>query len=118
MIALGRWNQEKHIQWLDQNPEKRPKKGKTPKLVSHLYGDGDVCPETGKARQVEVKLKCKFNDAGGSSDTVSLYLLEPQTCSYILGVSSALFLLSHRFSWLCPAGRVAVFVPFAEHHRF
>lgn len=85
VISLGRWNREKHMQWLEQNPEKRPKKGKTPKLVSHFYSDGDVCPETGKPRHVEVKLKCKYGE--GNSDTVALYLLEPQTCSYILGVS-------------------------------
>lgn len=84
VILLGRWNADKHIKWLDQNPDRRPKKGKTPRMVSHYYGDGDTCPETGKLRHVEVKLKCKY--AEGQSDTVSVYLLEPQTCSYILGV--------------------------------
>lgn len=85
MITLGRWNVDKHIEWLDQHPERKPKKGKTPKMVTHYYGAGDTCTETGKARDVEVKLKCKYSE--GQTDTVSLYLLEPQTCSYILGVS-------------------------------
>lgn len=85
VITLGRWIPEKHIEWLNQNPEKRPKKGKTPKMVSHFYGDGDVCAETGKPRHVEVKLKCKYSET--NSDSVGLYLLEPQTCAYILGVS-------------------------------
>ena len=87
VITLGRWIPEKHIEWLNQNPEKRPKKGKTPKMVSHFYSDGDVCAETGKARHVEVKLKCKYSET--NSDSVGLYLLEPQTCAYILGVSFA-----------------------------
>lgn len=88
-ITLGRWNPEKHIEWLNQHPEKRPKKGKTPKMVSHFYADGDICEETGKPRQVEVKLKCKYQ--GGQLDTIALYLLEPYTCDYILGVESPIF---------------------------
>lgn len=89
VITLGRWNREKHMEWLNQNPDRRPKKGKTPKMVTHYYGDGDTCAETGKPRHVEVKLKCKYTE--GQSDTVSLYLLEPQTCGYILGVSHCSF---------------------------
>ena len=40
-----------------------------------------------KPRQVEVKLKCKRSD---SPSTVSLYLLEPRTCEYVLGIESPL----------------------------
>ena len=40
-----------------------------------------------KPRQVEVKLKCKRSD---SPSTVSLYLLEPKTCEYVLGIESPL----------------------------
>ena len=39
----------------------------------------------GKARQVEVKLKCKYVE--GHPESVALYLLEPKTCQYILVVS-------------------------------
>ena len=42
---------------------------------------------TEKPRQVEVKLKCKRSD---SPSTVSLYLLEPRTCEYVLGIESPL----------------------------
>ena len=56
-------------------------------MVSHFYSKGDTCPETGKPRSVEVKLKCKFI-AGGSPDSVALYLLEPHTCDYVLGIES------------------------------
>ena len=32
--------------------------------VSHLYTGGAVCEETGKPRQVEVRLRCKENQGG------------------------------------------------------
>lgn len=54
--------------------------------MSHFYGNGDICEETGRARQVEVKLKCKYVE--GHPESVALYLLEPKTCQYILVVSS------------------------------
>lgn len=56
--------------------------------ISHFYSGGDVCDKTGKPRQTEVKLKCLENSS--SSAQVSLYLLEPRTCHYILGVESPL----------------------------
>lgn len=56
--------------------------------VSHFYSGGDVCDKTGKPRQTEVKLKCLENSS--SPAQVSLYLLEPRTCHYILGVESPL----------------------------
>jgi len=51
----------------------------TTSIVTILYVE--------KPRAVEVKLKCKQAD---SPSTVSLYLLEPRTCEYILGVESPL----------------------------
>ena len=56
--------------------------------VSHFYANGDICDKTGKPRQTEVKLKCLENSS--SPAQVSLYLLEPRTCHYILGVESPL----------------------------
>ncbi|KOB76294.1 putative xtp3-transactivated protein b [Operophtera brumata] len=56
--------------------------------VSHFYSNGDVCDKTGKPRQTEVKLKCLENSS--SPAQVSIYLLEPRTCHYILGVESPL----------------------------
>lgn len=47
-----------------------------------------MCDKTGQPRQTEVKLKCLENAANPSS--VSLYLLEPKYCEYILGVESPL----------------------------
>jgi len=87
VINLGRFNKEKHMEWLEQHPTKRPKQGEARKHVSHFYSGGDICDLTGKERQLEVKLKCKKAD---SPSTVSLYLLEPKTCEYVLGVESPL----------------------------
>jgi len=85
-ITLGRWHKEEHKKWLDLNPSRKPKADKTPRQVSHLYSGGDVCDVTGKPRQVEVKLKCRHIE--GHPDSVALYLLEPKTCEYILGIES------------------------------
>ncbi|XP_031336493.1 endoplasmic reticulum lectin 1 [Photinus pyralis] len=87
-INLGRFNKAKHLEWLELHPQKRPKpKGQRTQL-SHLYSDGSVCDKTGKARQTEVKLKCLDN--ASNVNAVSLYLLEPRYCEYILGVESPL----------------------------
>ncbi len=87
VINLGSFDAEKHIAWLERHPAKRPKPLAQRKHVSHFYGDGDVCDVTSKPRSVEVKLKCKHSE---SPSTVSLYLMEPRTCEYVLGVESPL----------------------------
>lgn len=86
VINLGKWNLEKHLLWLEQNPHKRPKKGFSQKQISHFYADGSTCDLNGRPRQVEVKLKCK--ESASSTNAVSLYLLEPKPCEYILVVES------------------------------
>ena len=43
-----------------------------------------------KPRHVEVKLKCKPPKASESPSAVSIYLLEPKTCEYVLGVESSI----------------------------
>ncbi len=87
VINLGAFDEAAHLKWLEANPGKRPKPAAARKHVSHFYSGGDVCDITKKPRSVEVKLKCKKSD---SPSTVSLYLLEPKTCEYILGVESPL----------------------------
>lgn len=47
-----------------------------------------MCDETGEKRQTEVQLKCLENST--SMSKVSLFLMEPKMCSYILGVESPL----------------------------
>ncbi|XP_065345268.1 endoplasmic reticulum lectin 1 isoform X1 [Cloeon dipterum] len=84
-IILGIFDAQRHKQWLQENPHKRPKAGQR-KQVSHLYSGGSFCEKVNKPRQVEVKLKC-LEDS--SSSAISLYLLEPKTCEYLLGVESS-----------------------------
>lgn len=87
-INLGRFNRAKHLDWLKKYPQKRPKPVGQRVQLSHLYTEGSLCDKTGKARQTEVKLKCLEN--ASSQNAVSLYLLEPRYCEYILGVESPL----------------------------
>ncbi|XP_050668715.1 endoplasmic reticulum lectin 1 isoform X1 [Leptidea sinapis] len=87
-LTLGKFDEEAHLNWIKDNRGKAPKPIEERKSVSHFYSNGDVCDETGKPRQTEVKLKCLENSS--SPAQVSLYLLEPRTCNYILGVESPL----------------------------
>ncbi|XP_056644389.1 endoplasmic reticulum lectin 1 [Diorhabda sublineata] len=87
-INLGVFNRKAHLDWIAENPHKRPKPVLERKQLSHLYSSGSVCEKTGKHRQTEVKLKCLQNPS--SPNAVSLYLLEPKVCQYILGVESPL----------------------------
>ncbi|ERL88683.1 endoplasmic reticulum lectin 1 [Dendroctonus ponderosae] len=87
-ISLGVFKKQKHLNWITEHPHKRPKPLHQRKQLSHFYSDGSVCDKTGQPRQTEVKLKCLEKPKSPSS--VSLYLLEPRPCSYILGVESPL----------------------------
>ncbi|KAF7662422.1 hypothetical protein LDENG_00235990 [Lucifuga dentata] len=89
IVVVGSWNTEEHIEWAKKNVARsyqlKEDGVQKVKLVSHLYGHGDLCDLTGKPRQVIVKLKCKESE---SPHAVTVYMLEPQTCQYILGVES------------------------------
>ncbi|XP_065079018.1 endoplasmic reticulum lectin 1-like isoform X2 [Ochlerotatus camptorhynchus] len=85
-IFLGYFNKEKHVEWLEKNPSIRNKR-KNENQLSNFYSGGDVCDKTQQPRQVEVKLKCTEHSA--SSNSISLYLLEPRPCEYILNVESS-----------------------------
>lgn len=88
IVNLGRFNKQKHLEWIAANPNKKPKPLELRKHLSHFYSDGSSCDKTGTSRQTEVKLKCVENHKSPSS--VSLFLLEPKTCEYVLGVESPL----------------------------
>uniref|UniRef100_A0A667ZJ32 Endoplasmic reticulum lectin n=1 Tax=Myripristis murdjan TaxID=586833 RepID=A0A667ZJ32_9TELE len=89
IVVVGSWNIEEHLEWAKKNVARsyqlKDDGVQKVKLVSHFYGHGDMCDLTGKPRQVIVKLKCKESD---SPHAVTVYMLEPQTCQYILGVES------------------------------
>uniref|UniRef100_A0A671SBD0 Endoplasmic reticulum lectin n=1 Tax=Sinocyclocheilus anshuiensis TaxID=1608454 RepID=A0A671SBD0_9TELE len=89
IVVVGSWNTEDHINWAKKNVARsyhlKDDGVQKVKVVSHFYGHGDVCDLTGKPRQVIVKLKCKESE---SPHAVTVYMLEPQTCQYVLGVES------------------------------
>ncbi|XP_011268782.1 endoplasmic reticulum lectin 1 isoform X1 [Camponotus floridanus] len=89
IVNLGRFNKQKHLDWIAANPSKKPKPLELRKHLSHFYSDGSSCDKTGTSRQTEVKLKCVENHTASQS-SVSLFLLEPKTCEYVLGVESPL----------------------------
>ncbi|CAH0390448.1 unnamed protein product [Bemisia tabaci] len=92
-VRLGTWNLKDHLDWIERNPHKKPKPIDSRTYVSHFYSQGSICEKTGQPREVEVKLKC----IQGGPSKVSLYLLEPDTCKYILGVEASIIcrLLPH-----------------------
>ncbi|XP_061600642.1 endoplasmic reticulum lectin 1 isoform X2 [Cololabis saira] len=89
IVVVGNWNAGEHTDWAKKNVARsfqlKDDGVQKVKLVSHFYGHGDMCDLTGKPRQVIVKLKCKESE---SPHAVTVYMLEPQTCQYILGVES------------------------------
>ncbi|XP_066590654.1 endoplasmic reticulum lectin 1 isoform X2 [Prorops nasuta] len=89
IVNLGNFDKKKHLDWITAHPHKKPKPPEVRKYLTHFYSDGSECDKTGKLRQTEVKLKCVENHATSPS-SVSLFLLEPKTCEYILGVESPL----------------------------
>lgn len=89
IVNLGRFDKGKHLEWIATHPHKKPKPLESRKQLSHFYSDGSSCDKTGTPRQTEVKLKCVENHTAGPS-SVSLFLLEPKTCEYVLGVESPL----------------------------
>ncbi|XP_019798196.1 endoplasmic reticulum lectin 1 isoform X5 [Orcinus orca] len=91
-VVVGTWNQEEHIEWAKKNTARayhlQDDGTQTVRMVSHFYGNGDICDITDKPRQVTVKLKCKESD---SPHAVTVYMLEPHSCQYILGKYGSTF---------------------------
>ncbi|KAM4692884.1 LOW QUALITY PROTEIN: endoplasmic reticulum lectin 1 [Discoglossus pictus] len=88
-IVVGNWKKEDHMEWAKKNNARsylvRGDGVQNVRTVSHFYGGGDICELNDKPRQVIVKLKCKESE---SPHAVTVYMLEPQACQYILGVES------------------------------
>ncbi|CAF1090766.1 unnamed protein product [Rotaria sordida] len=89
-IQLGTWNYEKHVEWINTNPKKKSDSDyKQRQYVSLYYTDGDVCELTQMPRVVEVKLRCLTKE--NKSHVPIMYLVEPESCSYVLGIESSVF---------------------------
>ncbi|XP_066280043.1 endoplasmic reticulum lectin 1-like isoform X2 [Branchiostoma lanceolatum] len=88
VISIGTWNKQEHLDWAKENPgqatPRRNREDGKVRMVTHYYGHGDMCDVTGRPREVLVKMKCKVSD----QHSVTIYLIEPNTCEYILGVES------------------------------
>lgn len=54
IVYLGRFNKQKHLDWIAANPNKKPKPLEIRKHLSHFYSDGSSCDKTGTSRQTEV----------------------------------------------------------------
>lgn len=89
VITLGVWQKNVHLKWLNDNPSKRPKPVAQRRSVSQFYTGGDFCDLSKKERQVEVKLKCKDNP--NQPHAMAIYLVEPNSCEYVLVVESQIF---------------------------
>lgn len=87
-LLLGSFDKNLHKAWIDKNTHKKPKPKEVRTQITHFYQGGTFCEKTNALRQTEVKLKCLENSS--SPATVSLYLFEPETCQYVLGVESPL----------------------------
>jgi endoplasmic reticulum lectin 1 len=87
-IMLGKWDEQKHKEWLEKNPQKKPTFTQLRKNLVHYYSGGATCGDSGIPRSVEVKFRCVESP---SSSSVAVYLLEPNTCEYALSVESSLF---------------------------
>ncbi|KAL9923658.1 endoplasmic reticulum lectin 1 isoform 1-T1 [Glossina fuscipes fuscipes] len=78
-LFLGHFNAASHRQWLKANPDKRHQEQST-SFWQH-YEKGSFCDHTGLPREINVKFICSSSIG---SLPVSMYLLEPKTCQYIL----------------------------------
>ncbi|XP_054745146.1 endoplasmic reticulum lectin 1 [Anastrepha obliqua] len=85
-LFLGYFSESSHRQWLAKNLDKMPKRGGYSNALWHHYDQGTHCDRTGSPREVDVKLMC--TPISSSASAVSIYLLEPKTCQYILVMES------------------------------
>ncbi|KAK9874142.1 hypothetical protein WA026_002497 [Henosepilachna vigintioctopunctata] len=83
--CLGKFNLEKHIDWIKSNPHKRPKTVETRSHINQFYANGCVSNVTGRPRQTEVKLKCMENSSGNA---LVMYLYETNVGEYLLGIEA------------------------------
>uniref|UniRef100_A0A915E7L6 Endoplasmic reticulum lectin 1 n=1 Tax=Ditylenchus dipsaci TaxID=166011 RepID=A0A915E7L6_9BILA len=90
-VVLGVFHEKLHRDWATTHPHKAVKKDNGHVYqVGNLYTQGDLCAETDAHRSCEVRMRCREPVPGVSPSKVLIYLLEPDTCSYILVVESTL----------------------------
>uniref|UniRef100_A0A8C5L1B6 Endoplasmic reticulum lectin n=1 Tax=Jaculus jaculus TaxID=51337 RepID=A0A8C5L1B6_JACJA len=75
-VVVGTWNQEEHIEWAKKNTAR----------AYHLQDDGTQSNFL-KCKTMTVTKKIKLRESD-SPHAVTVYMLEPHSCQYILGVES------------------------------
>ncbi|KAH8412191.1 hypothetical protein KR009_000442 [Drosophila setifemur] len=85
-LFLGYFSEDAHRKWANSNPDKGARRPGFTSSIWHHYSKGTHCDRTGLPREVDVKLTCTPVTTSGTA--VSMYLLEPKTCQYILVVES------------------------------
>ncbi|EDW11266.1 endoplasmic reticulum lectin 1 [Drosophila mojavensis] len=85
-LFLGYFSEESHRLWASSNPDKGARRPGFTSSIWHHYEKGTHCDRSGLPREVDVKLTCTPVTSSGTA--VSMYLLEPKTCQYILVVES------------------------------
>ncbi|CAH8566173.1 unnamed protein product [Schistosoma margrebowiei] len=87
-IRLGHWDLDAHLKWFEENNAKKQKSsGSSNRQISLYYGQGDLCTETNKLREVVVKMKCLHS----TSKDIYLSFSEPTKCIYSMSVESSMF---------------------------
>ncbi|KAI6182649.1 hypothetical protein M3Y97_00403600 [Aphelenchoides bicaudatus] len=89
-INLGFYDPKMHKEWVvDTGEEVRKMLNGRIIQTSTMYTRGDLCSEANTLRKCEVQMKCP--DKKDNPTLISMFLVEPSTCSYILLVESRMF---------------------------
>lgn len=89
-VMLGTWDMNKHLHWVIKHHKRPIANLNERRTFSLLYSDGLFCEGVNKNRFVEVKFKCLPTTSEGSH-ALGMYLIEPNTCEYLLGIESPWF---------------------------
>lgn len=94
-INLGYYNADMHKEWISESGvESRKIENGRVKQISVMYTGGDICSEANTLRRCEVRMKCRPVVEGDKDpDAINMFLVEPDTCSYVLLVSKYLNVL-------------------------
>jgi len=91
-INLGYHNPKLHKEWVSETGVE-PRKIENGRVtqISTLYSRGDLCPEMKTLRKCEVRMKCRpVSSKDEDPSSINMYLVEPDKCSYILLIETAL----------------------------
>ncbi|GMT28717.1 hypothetical protein PFISCL1PPCAC_20014, partial [Pristionchus fissidentatus] len=90
--SIGEFNIDEHIQYLMDNPSKRPNRygGKVVQVV-HFYSGGARCDDTSSGafpRSTEVRIRCPIRRERQEKEELIFKISEPSKCKYIMTIES------------------------------